>query len=74
MTELFNVNSCWKQGYVLSLIILNIFINNLVDVIKLLDFGVNIGDEKNAILIYTDDIIIMAENNIFLMILVNGVR
>ena len=46
MTEWFNVNSGLKQGYVLSPVLFNIFINSLVTDIKALDIGIDIESEK----------------------------
>ena len=71
MTEWFDVNTGLKQGCVLSPIMFNIFINNLIDAIKSLDIGVNIDDEKIGILLYADDIVLMAENENDLQVLLN---
>ncbi|XP_063415978.1 uncharacterized protein LOC134697626 [Mytilus trossulus] len=62
MTDWLNVDSGLKQGCVLSSIMFNIYINNLVDDINALNIGINIDDEKLAILLYADDVILMAEN------------
>ncbi|XP_063406305.1 uncharacterized protein LOC134690258 [Mytilus trossulus] len=62
MTEWFNVNTGLKQGFVLSTVMFNIFINDLIDDIKLLDIGINIDGEKLSILLYADDIVLLAEN------------
>ncbi len=62
MTEWFNVNTGLKQGCVLSTVMFNIFINDLIDDIKLLDIGINIDGEKLSILLYADDIVLLAEN------------
>ncbi|XP_071153088.1 uncharacterized protein [Mytilus edulis] len=45
MTEWFNVNTGLKQGCVLSTVMFNTFINDLIDDIKLLDIGINIDGE-----------------------------
>ena len=62
MTEWFNVNSGLKQGCVLSPVLFNIFINSLVTDIKALDIGIDIESETNCILLYADDIVLIAEN------------
>ena len=48
VTEWFSVNTGLKQGCVLSTVLFNIFINNLVDDIKALNVGIDIDGEKNS--------------------------
>ncbi|XP_071151601.1 uncharacterized protein [Mytilus edulis] len=62
MTEWFNVDTGLKQGCILSSVMFNIYINTLIDDINALDIGINIDDEKIAILLYADDMVLMAEN------------
>lgn len=61
-TDWFNVNTGLKQGCVLSTVMFNIFINNLITDVKELDIGIDIDGQKVAILLYADDLILMSEN------------
>ena len=45
----------------MSPLLFNIFINNLVDSIKSLNIGVDIDGEKTGILLYADDLVLLAE-------------
>ena len=71
MTNWLNVNSGLKQGCVLSPVLFNIFINSLVTEIKALDIGIDIDDEKIGILLYADDIVLVAENEADLQLLLD---
>lgn len=70
-TDWFNVNTGLKQGCVLSTVMFNIFINNLIDDIKSLNIGIDIDGEKIAILLYADDVVLMAENTEDMQKLIN---
>jgi hypothetical protein len=71
--EWFNVNSGLKQGCGLSPVLYNtcIFINSLVIDIKALDIGIYIGCEQISILLYADDILLIAENENDLQLLLD---
>ena len=71
MTEWFSVNSGLKQGCVLSPMLFNVFINSLVTDIKALDIGINSDGEKVGILLYADDIVLIAENESDLQLLLD---
>ena len=60
-TDWFSVGTGLKQGCLLSPLLFNLFINNLVDAIKSLNVGVDIDGEKTGILLYADDLVLMAE-------------
>ena len=60
-TDWFSVGTGLKQGCLLSPLLFNLFINNLVDAIKSLNVGVDIDGEKAGILLYADDLVLMAE-------------
>ena len=61
-TDWFNVDSGLKQGCLLSPILFSLYINDLAQEIKQLDCGVDNGDCKLSILLYADDIVILAES------------
>ena len=61
-TDFFEVNLGLKQGCLLSPLLFNFYINDLVDNLKFLDLGVNIDGEKVSVLLYADDIVLLSEN------------
>ena len=62
MTDWFNVDSGLKEGCILSSIMFNIYVNSLIDDINALNIGIDIDNEKLAILLYADDVVLLAEN------------
>ena len=52
-------------------VLFNIFINSLVTDIKALDIGIDIDGEKNGILLYADDIVLIVENENDLQLLLD---
>ena len=68
-TDWFDVNTGLKQGCKLSPLLLSLFINDLVEELKKLDIGIQIGDEKVCILLYADDVVLLAENETELQLL-----
>ena len=62
LTDWFNVDSGLKQGCILSTIMFNIYVSSLIDNIKALNIGIDIDNEKLAILLYADDVVLLAEN------------
>jgi hypothetical protein len=76
MTDWFNVDSGLKQGCMLSSIMFNIYINSLIDDISALNIGIDIDNEKLAILLYADDVVLLADNEKVLqkMCLIFGVK
>ena len=61
-TNWFRVNSGLRQGCSLSTLLFNMFINDLASRIQYLGKGVNIDSENVSILMYADDIVLIAEN------------
>jgi hypothetical protein len=58
----FDVKSGLKQGYILSPLLLKLFINNLVDEMKKLNVGVKLDNEEICVLLYADDVVSLCEN------------
>jgi hypothetical protein len=61
-TEWFEICSGVRQGDVLSPSLFGLFINDLADTICNLNLGIDIGLTKISILLYADDIVIIAES------------
>ena len=55
--EWFEVKCGLKQECSLSTLWFNLYINDLITHIKAFDVGIDIGDEKVAIMLYADDLI-----------------
>ena len=71
-TDWFNVSGGLRQGCILSSLLFNLFLDNLVNFFKSLDIGISIGDEKVCILLYADDIVLIADNEHDLHLLLNA--
>ena len=70
-TDWFNVGTGLKQGCLLSPILFNLFINNLIQMIKSLNVGNDIDDERVGILLYADDLVLIAENELDLQLMLD---
>ena len=62
MTSWFNCNAGVKQGDTCALTLLSIFFDDLVKEINALGLGINAGYAKLSILLYADDIVLVAYN------------
>ena len=51
-----------KQGCNLSPTLFSIFANDLVAEVNDLDIGIKVGDRKLSLLLYADDIVLVAES------------
>ena len=60
-TDCFSVRCGLKQGCCLSPIVFNLYINDMVNSITSLGIGVNIGDDIVSVLLYADDLVLLAE-------------
>ena len=73
-TEWFDVNCGLRQGCILSPILFNLYINDLALYLKSLDKGITCGEDKVCILLYADDIVLMAETEQDLQFLLNALN
>ena len=67
----FSINSGLRQGCALSPLLFNLFIDDLANRIKSLGKGISVDDEKVSILLYADDIVLIAENEQDLQYMLN---
>ena len=70
-TNWFSVNCGLKQGCNLSTLLLNLFINDLVDTINLTNIGIDIDGESVAALLYADDLVLLATSEQDLQTILN---
>ena len=61
-TNWFDINCGLKQGCLLSPIFFNLYVNDIVQSLSELGVGIDIGGEKLSILLYADDIVLLAES------------
>ena len=62
LTDSFRVSSGVKQGDIISPLLFSLYLNDLATGIKSLDCGVSINNINLAILLYADDIVLIAPN------------
>lgn len=70
-TEWFKVNNGVRQGCLLSPLLFNIYINDLLEKISAMGIGVKLDDDVIGILAYADDIVLLAETEDDLNILLS---
>jgi len=73
-TDWLPTESSVRQGDALSPTLFSLYINDLAKDLKDLNLGLPYGNEKLCILLYADDIVILAENEEELQILLNFVN
>lgn len=70
-TEWFDVKCGFRQGCSLSPLLFNLFIDDLVVKIKAIGEGIDIDNDKVCILLYADDIVLVAETENDLQLMLN---
>jgi hypothetical protein len=73
MTQWFDVEIGVKQGCLLSPVLFNIFLNDIVDELNQLKCGIPVLDINIDLLMYADDIVLLAENENSLQRMLNCV-
>ena len=61
-TEFFQVLNGVRQGDPISSSLFSVYINDLVSDINTLKMGINIGEDLVSLLLYADDLVLMAPN------------
>jgi len=64
-----NENAGVRQGDTLSPLLFNIFINNIVAIVKAAEVGTRFADETISILMFADDMVLLGENEVDLHLL-----
>jgi hypothetical protein len=73
-TDWFEVRTGLRQGCILSPLLFNLYINDLITYLKSFNVGIDIEGEKICILLYADDIVLLAENSNDLQCLLNALN
>mgnify|MGYP001552726694 CR=1 FL=1 len=64
MTDWFRTTIGVRQGDNLSPVLFNMYVNDLITEIKGLGNGLEIGNNKLSILVYADDVVLMADTKV----------
>ena len=62
LSDSFNVSSGLKQGCLLSPMLFNLYLNDLAVKLKSLGCGIDIDGEAVPIILYADDVVLLAKN------------
>ena len=71
-TDWFDISCGLRQSCMLSQLLFNLFINNLAIFFKSLNLGIKVGDENVCVMLYSDDIVLLAESETDLQLLLNA--
>lgn len=71
-TDWFDVKCGLRQGCILSPVLFNLYVNDIAQYLKALGKGVKCDDDNVCILMYADDIVLLAETEQDLQILLNA--
>ena len=66
-TDWFTVTCGLKQGCNISTILFNFYINDVVEKIKATGKGIDIGEEKVSVLLYADDLVLLAPSHLLVI-------
>lgn len=61
-----------RKGYILSPLLFNPYLDDIVKYLKSSNIGVSIDEEKVCIMLYVDDIVLLATNETYLQVLLNA--
>ena len=70
----FSVNCGLKQYCCLSTLFFNLCINDLFTMVNALNVGIKMGSKKVAVMLYADDLVLMAENEHNLQLILHTVH
>lgn len=70
-TDWFSVNCGLKQGCSLSPILFNLYVNDLALQIDALGKGINVDQERISILLYADDVVLIAQSEADLQVMLD---
>ena len=73
-TQWFETTSGVKQGDCISTTLFNLYVNDLVHEINTLNLGVTLDKEKVSIWLYADDLVLMAESEADMNVLLKAVN
>ena len=71
LSDEWKVNNGVRQGGVLSGLLFNLYINNLIDKISIMRYDCRLGIQSANIIVYADDIVLLAPSLTALQILLN---